>query len=357
MANKRVKDLTTDTSLSAGDYVLLDSASEGTRKFDLGTEIGDLKSELEQLSGLSPDIKAALIQLAQKVSYLDPADGPNCYQDLYDALYPAPELSSISAVYTQTETVFEDTSLDDLKNDLVVTAHYSDSSEETLESTDYTLSGTLAEGTSTVTVTYEEKTTTFNVTVSDNLIHSWDFTQGLTDSVGGVTATLNNCTRASDGVTFDDTTDNIVLGNVFGFNKTLEIDYTDALISVPSKKNGIWFWTDSNITCGFGYHYSSTSANNKFGYYSSDVGSWIYASSYGKTSFDGSGTIRLTVDAEGKVHVYKDGTEVNLATVPYYNTESKVSYLTIGSSNGDYPCFYNAKITKARIYHGVISDV
>ena len=53
MANKRVKDLTTDTSLSAGDYVLLDSASEGTRKFDLGTEIGDLKSDLRDIVTLT----------------------------------------------------------------------------------------------------------------------------------------------------------------------------------------------------------------------------------------------------------------------------------------------------------------
>ena len=56
MANKRVKDLTTDTSLSAGDYVLLDSASEGTRKFDLGTEIGALKDDYTQLQrNVSPN--------------------------------------------------------------------------------------------------------------------------------------------------------------------------------------------------------------------------------------------------------------------------------------------------------------
>ena len=56
------------------------------------------------------------------------------------------------------------TSLNSLKNNLVVTGTYSDNSTATI--TDYTLSGTLTEGTSTVTVSYNGKTTTFTVTVS-----------------------------------------------------------------------------------------------------------------------------------------------------------------------------------------------
>lgn len=75
-------------------------------------------------------------------------------------------LVSISAVYTQSGTVYPSTSLDSLKTDLVVTATYSDSSTATVPSADYTLSGTLAVGTSTVTVSYGGKTTTFSVTVT-----------------------------------------------------------------------------------------------------------------------------------------------------------------------------------------------
>lgn len=74
------------------------------------------------------------------------------------------ELVSISAVYTQSGTVYDTDSLDDLKDDLVVTATYSDSSTETI--TTYTLSGTLTVGTSTITVSYGGKTDTFNVAVS-----------------------------------------------------------------------------------------------------------------------------------------------------------------------------------------------
>lgn len=75
-------------------------------------------------------------------------------------------LVSISAVYTQSGTVYDTDTLDSLKADLVVTATYSDSSTATVPSADYTLSGTLTEGTSTITVTYGGKSTTFNVTVT-----------------------------------------------------------------------------------------------------------------------------------------------------------------------------------------------
>lgn len=70
-------------------------------------------------------------------------------------------LSSISVVYTQGDTVvYLSTSLYDLKTNLVVTATYSDgSSSSTI--TSYSLSGTLVEGTSTVT--YSGQMTTFNV--------------------------------------------------------------------------------------------------------------------------------------------------------------------------------------------------
>ena len=73
-------------------------------------------------------------------------------------------LVSISAVYTQSDTVYTNDTLDSLKSDLVVTASYDNSTTQTV--TDYVLSGTLAEGTSTITVAYSGKTTTFNVTVT-----------------------------------------------------------------------------------------------------------------------------------------------------------------------------------------------
>ena len=79
---------------------------------------------------------------------------------------PVISLVAITAAYMQSGAVYPDTPLNDLKDDLVVTAVYSDESTETLQASDYTLSGTLTVGTSTVTVTYEGKTDTFSVEVS-----------------------------------------------------------------------------------------------------------------------------------------------------------------------------------------------
>lgn len=77
-----------------------------------------------------------------------------------------PTLSSISAVYTQSDTVWSDDTIDSLKADLVVTAVYSDSTTQAVEAEDYTLSGTLDSATSTITVSYGGKTATFTVAVT-----------------------------------------------------------------------------------------------------------------------------------------------------------------------------------------------
>lgn len=114
--------------------------------------------------GLTNEVKQALLQIGQKVAYID-AQGQQYYNDLMAALYP---LDSITAVFTQGSAVIYDTdSLDTLKQYLVVTANYSDGTSA--EVTNYTLSGTLTEGTSTITANYGGKTATFNVTVSIGL--------------------------------------------------------------------------------------------------------------------------------------------------------------------------------------------
>lgn len=134
---------------------------------EVNEDVSDVKEELEHISGISDDVKDALLQIASKVAYID-EDGQDYYDALYDALYPPVDLVSISANYTQSGDVYDTDSLDDLKPDLVVTANYSDSSTEVI--TDYTLSGTLEVGTSTITVSYSGKTTTFNVTVTEPIV-------------------------------------------------------------------------------------------------------------------------------------------------------------------------------------------
>lgn len=159
MANVRIKDITTTASApAADDYLAIDGATAGTRKISAANLGGDT---------LTTDVKDALLQIASKVAYIDD-QGQTYYDDLYDALYPpAPPatLLSISAVYTQSGTVYDTDTLDSLKPDLVVTASYDDGTTQTV--TTYMLSGELTVGTSTITVTYVDKTTTFDVTVTE----------------------------------------------------------------------------------------------------------------------------------------------------------------------------------------------
>lgn len=208
----------------------------------LDTRVDALEAGQGGGSGLTDDVKNALLQIAQKVAYID-AHGQDYYDDLYDALYndttrsvllvlshvsssntqstvevgdsysttltastnytlnsvsvtmggvditstsyssgtvSIPSVTgnivitatavlaaqSITATYTQSGTVYTTDSLDSLKNDLVVTANYSGGTSETVPASNYTLSGTLTVGTSTITVTYAGLTDTFDVTVS-----------------------------------------------------------------------------------------------------------------------------------------------------------------------------------------------
>lgn len=116
------------------------------------------------LAPLSPAVKSALLQIAEKVVYVD--EHGEDYYDALDAALNAKALLQITAVFTQGSAVIYDTdTLDSLKQYLVVTAYYDDGTTADVTSA-CTLSGTLAEGTSTITATYSGKSATFNVTVS-----------------------------------------------------------------------------------------------------------------------------------------------------------------------------------------------
>ena len=73
-----------------------------------------------------------------------------------------PYIVWIIATYTQSSAVHTDTSLESLRNDLVVKGGLG----KMVELTDYTLSGTLEVGTSTITVDFHGKTDTFTVEVT-----------------------------------------------------------------------------------------------------------------------------------------------------------------------------------------------
>jgi hypothetical protein len=77
----------------------------------------------------------------------------------------SPTLTGITAAYNGT-AVDQNTQLNSLKANLTVMAQYSNNTNKTLASEDYSLNGTLAAGTSAIIVSYQGKTTTFTVTVT-----------------------------------------------------------------------------------------------------------------------------------------------------------------------------------------------
>lgn len=191
---------------------------------------------LPQGQGVSDDLKAALLQLAQKVAYIDD-QGQTYYDALYDALYPEKTLLSITANFQQGQAVVYNTdTLDSLKQYLTVTAIYDDASTETVPSSAYTLSGTLTTGTSVITVTYEGKTDAFNVTVTAAPM-ALTVTNNLTGCTtnNSATSVLQNSSytaviTASSGYTLVGATVSITMG---GQDVTTSV-YSGGIISINS---------------------------------------------------------------------------------------------------------------------------
>lgn len=128
------------------------------------TQIGKLESDVF-FNGFTPEAKQKLLNLLSRVAFKD-EQGRDYYDELEVELFRAATLVSISAVFDQgSATIYDTDDLDTLKQYLTVTATYEDMS--TREVTGYTLSGTLTVGTSTITVSYGGKTTTFDVTVEE----------------------------------------------------------------------------------------------------------------------------------------------------------------------------------------------
>lgn len=132
----------------------------------VGDEISDLKSQIAQLEAIPYGVKLAMDNMFAHATYKD-YDASNDYATFH-AWAGSVDLVSIDAVFTQgNRTIFTDTELDSLKNYLVVTATYSNGSTSILSDDAYVLTGQLTAGTSTITVTYDNKTDTFNVTVTE----------------------------------------------------------------------------------------------------------------------------------------------------------------------------------------------
>jgi hypothetical protein len=307
-------------------------------------------------------IKTALLNCFQHVAWTDEHG-----QDYYDALevaFDSKELASITAVFTQgSATIYPDTPLDDLKQYLVVTANYTDSTSAPV--TNYTLRGTLSAGTSTITVVYGGKTATFDVVVTGgqtNLLYNWNFKNSLVDSVSGKTA-VTTATRDTNGLTFTEPNKYLDLGTVYSRNRTYEIDVSYIGEQYPSSSLAY------RRIFAFGENGENTSSNTaaltlpkKFSYTE-----WVWYLGSGwddggmETSgdysvFDGK-TLKIYIDTSGYAHVSSKTVGASDSSYVAFGKSAKAlndysksnAHVYIGGTSD---ALGNAVITGFRIYEG-----
>lgn len=157
ITSKQIDQLPSAESIGADDLFVIQQSSVAKKL------PGSALVTLLGGKAVTQEVKVALLACFQNVAW-----ATNDGQSYYDALSAAlnlKELVSISAVFAPGQnTIYVTDSLDSLKQYLTVTALYDDATTSTVSSSFYTLSGTLAVGTNTITVTYGEATTTFTVT-------------------------------------------------------------------------------------------------------------------------------------------------------------------------------------------------
>ena len=217
-------------------------------------------------------------------------------------------MSRLSASYTG-GSVQEGTKLSALTG-ITVTVHYTDGTTQQLTG-GYGLYGTIGAGSNVITVSYGGLTTTFVVVgiakpATLTLTHSWDFTQSMTDSIGGIVA-QTNASQDSTGICFNASNQYINLlstsDSILG--KTIEIDIAPGQLNTPSAQHGRIFsiattesMAHTHASC-FTWRY-----NNTIGWasYAGDTaGGWdnsLDKTAYPLDFFCGR-TIRLTFDDTG----------------------------------------------------------
>ena len=147
----------------------------------LAEQLNEMDNEIARISGgegvLSENVKQSLLECFENVAWIND-QGQTYYDNLYNALYPPLNIESISAVFDSgSNVIYDNMTLDDLRQYLTVIATLTDYSTQTV--TDYVLSGNMTAGNQTITVSYAGKTTTFTVTVVEWLTSiSAVFTQG-----------------------------------------------------------------------------------------------------------------------------------------------------------------------------------
>lgn len=267
MANTTVYPFGTDGHLPGGVGIINDCTTGGADKalsaeqgVVLNGKIGDL-TELKTTdnsslagainevasrpsSGFPPEAADLLIEVLRMAVY-NANNAGAVISELEDALNGTPPSSvvSIDAVFTQGEVKFyASDDLDDLRPYLVVTALLDGGESEVV--TTYTLQGTLAPGTSTITVRYRSKTDTFTVNVENAIYRR------------GAGAVVSKLQLASSWTNYNPAAAEID-GETYYFTK---VYYTDGPDATPRLRASYYLF-DLALVAGKTYQYALKLSN------------------------------------------------------------------------------------------------
>lgn len=183
------------------------------------------------------------------------------------------------------------------------------------------------------------------------LLHSWDFTQSLTDSVGGVTAeTEGKVTQDANGLAFAATGTSgtassamVSLGNTYAPNRTIEIDVV-SMAETLSRHHRFVIIGDNGQTQGNGFVYRNGTAWSFYAY-----PNWCDNSEITDMNYFSGKTVTLKCDSDGYIAVYADS-EYIFTTSKAAFPESVGTALWLGST---ILSLENTVISAVRIYEGV----
>lgn len=163
MSNQTIYPYGTDGELPSSIGLINDLVTGGVDKALTAEQGKILKNIIDSIFSFSA--KEALLTALEHVAWVDQSGSSHIAS--LRALLMGSTLVSIRAEYDQQHTIWSDevSSLDDLKQDLIIYGLYDNGTEALV--TTYNLSGTLSTGTSTITVSYQECTTQFNVVVTE----------------------------------------------------------------------------------------------------------------------------------------------------------------------------------------------
>lgn len=133
------------------------------------------------------------------------------------------------------------------------------------------------------------------------LLHDWDLTQGLTDSVGSAVVTLHNATQGASGLTIASSSAYAEFPDVWGKNRIIEVDVADFTKGVSGTGNArlLTFISGTGTVYDKGFIYRGQTSNWDW-YYPSWVG---FSSGKSPDAISGK-TIRLVIADDYTTAVY-----------------------------------------------------